>query len=140
MPSYRFLKNPNPEQLSQILQLYRIAGWWTGSCDDRKAAADIVAGSHCFYVALVENKIIAMGRAISDGASDAYIQDVTVKPEFRHQGIASRIVCDLVAQLEKDGIGWIGLIAEHGSREFYRRFGFAPMPDATPMLRLKAEP
>jgi ribosomal protein S18 acetylase RimI-like enzyme len=140
MPSYRFVKHPGADHIEQILQLYRLAGWWTGSPNDRQAAADIIAGSHCFRVALSDNRIIAMGRAISDGVSDAYIQDVMVRPEFRNQGIASRIVRDLVDQLESDGIGWIGLIAERGSQGFYRRFGFAPMPDATPMLRLKTEP
>jgi spermidine synthase len=141
MPAYRFLKkNPSIDQIEQILRLYRMAGWWTDSPNDRQAAAGIIAGSHCFRVALFQKQIIAMGRAISDGVSDAYIQDVMVNPEFRNKGIASRIVRDLVHQLESDGIGWIGLIAERGSQGFYRRFGFAPMQDATPMLRLKTEP
>jgi hypothetical protein len=40
----------------------------------------------------------------------------------------------LVARLQQDGLGWIGLIAEDGSREFYRSLGFSPMPNATPMI------
>jgi len=52
-----------------------------------------------------------MGRAISDGISDAYIQDVTVLSEFRGQGIGTGIVQEILKQLRDDGLQWIGLIA-----------------------------
>ena len=77
-----------------------------------------------------------MGRAFSDRASDAYIQDVTVKKELRRLGIGRRIIRELVARLEADGLKWIGLIAESGSQKFYENLGFAPMPGATPMLKI----
>ena len=74
-----------------------------------------------------------MGRAISDRASDAYIQDVTVDRAFRRQGIGSRMVARLVERLELDGIGWIGLIAEGDSSGFYERIGFSDF-NGKPML------
>jgi spermidine synthase len=78
-----------------------------------------------------------MGRSISDGVSDAYIQDVTVSKPFRGKGIGSQLVTKILEKLEKDGIEWIGLIAERGSARFYQPLGFTEMSNSTPMLRLR---
>lgn len=137
MPSYQFLKIPTSDQIDQLIHLYQEAGWWSAQTDNRDLLRGIIAGSHYFCAASVENRIIGMGRAISDGVSDAYIQDVTVSKPLRRKGIAGRIITELIGKLEADGIGWIGLIAERGSAGFYRPFGFDPMPDSTPMLRLR---
>ncbi len=118
-----------------MTELYRLAGWWTDEADNPSLVAGIVAGSHCFLVARKAKTIIAMGRAISDQVSDAYIQDVTVDPAFRRQGIGSRMVAALVTRLEADGIGWVGLIAERKTHPFYRPLGFSPMADSVPMLK-----
>ncbi len=98
----------------------------------------IVSGSHCFAVAVSSEAIIGMGRAISDGASDAYIQDVTVRETERGQGIGKKIVYMLISKLEADDLDWIGLIAERNSHGFYQPLGFKPMPDAKPMLYCKS--
>ncbi len=137
MPFYQFLQTPTCDQIDQLIALYQEAGWWSAGIDNRDVLMRIISGSHCFCVAVIENRIVGMGRSISDGASDAYIQDVTVTKSFRRKGIAGGIVTELIKKLEADGIGWIGLIAERGSAEYYRPLGFEPMPDSTPMLRLR---
>ncbi len=131
------LKDPSGDQIRQIIKLYRDAGWWTEAVDNPDLVRRIVAGSHCFIIAVTAEKIIGMGRAISDGASDAYIQDVTVAASHRNRGIGSAIIKDLVARLEKDGLTWIGLIAERGTQALYRACGFTRMQDSTPMLKSK---
>ncbi|MGA6925790.1 MAG: GNAT family N-acetyltransferase [Desulfosarcina sp.] len=118
-----------------MTDLYRLAGWWTDGIDNPLLVAGIVSGSHCFLVARQTGTIIAMGRAISDRVSDAYIQDVTVDPVLRGRGIGSRMVSTLASRLEDDGIGWIGLIAERKTHPFYRPLGFSPMADSVPMLK-----
>ncbi len=135
MIEYSFLETPGQREIDRLTQLYRLAGWWTDEADNPSLVAGIVAGSHCFLVARQAKTIIAMGRAISDRISDAYIQDVTVDPAFRKQGVGSRMVAALVARLEADGIGWIGLIAERKTHPFYRPLGFSPMADSVPMLK-----
>ena len=135
MIEYSFLETPGQREIDRLTELYRLAGWWTDAADNPSLVAGIVAGSHCFLVARQAKTIIAMGRAISDRISDAYIQDVTVDPAFRGQGIGSQMVAALVARLEADGIGWIGLIAEKKTHPFYRPLGFSPMADSVPMLK-----
>ncbi len=135
MPDITFLVNPTPYQIRQIIVLYRMEGWWTGEPDGPDHVVRIVAGSHCFVIASIEDQIVGMGRAISDGTSDAYIQDVTVKQDYRRQKIGKKIVKALESRLNRDGLKWIGLIAERGSRDFYKQVGFKKMPDSVPMLK-----
>jgi spermidine synthase len=135
MIDYTILKTPTPREIARLIELYRLAGWWKDEADDPSLVTGMVAGSHCFLVARQTGTIIGMGRAISDRASDAYIQDVTVDPAYRRQGIGARMVSELVSRLEADGIGWIGLIAERRTHPFYRALGFSPMADSVPMLK-----
>ena len=65
-----------------------------------------------------------MGRAISDGVSDAYIQDMVVLPEYRGRGIGGAILRRILELCREHGIRWIALIAEGGTGDFYRRLGF----------------
>jgi len=135
MTTYSSLINPTPEQIKQITELYRMEGWWEKEKDDQELVAGIIKGSHCFFIAVREEEIIGMGRAISDQASDAYIQDVAVKSESRRKGIGTVIIREITARLRADGLNWIGIIAERGSQEFYSRLGFKVMPDSMPMLK-----
>ena len=80
-----------------------------------------------------------MGRAVSDGVSDAYIQDVVVLKKFRRAGIGNRIIEKIIECLRSRRIGWIGLIAEPGTQPFYQRLGFAAMAGYTPMLLEKKQ-
>jgi len=144
MPSFSFLTQPTDAQLDDILALYRLAGWWqsAGIEDrDRRQVRGIVGGSHCFLIAAEtqapEAPVIGMGRSISDGASDAYIQDVVVAPAFRGRGIATEIINRIVRRLQDDGIEWIGLVAERNTQKLYEPLGFAPMAESVPMLYRK---
>ena len=134
MVSLAVLSSPTPDQIHQIISLYRYEGWWSEETDDPERVSGIVTGSHLFIIALKEDEIVGMGRAISDRTSDAYIQDVTVKKAYRGQGIGTTIINDLIKRLRADGIDWIGLIAEKGSHGFYTRLGFHKMPNSVPLL------
>ncbi len=122
--------------------LYRQAGWWhenDATADDNAWIDALVRGSFCFAGAFAAGEMIGMGRAISDGVSDAYIQDVTVLRAFRGRGIGAEIIRRLCRELRYRRIGWIGLVAEPGTQAFYRRLGFADMEGHAPMLLKKGE-
>ncbi len=133
---YTFITEPTPWQIEGVLELYRLQGWWGLPTDhDRQLAEAIIRGSHCFVIATRQGRLVGMGRTISDRASDAYIQDLIVHPEFRGKGIGSGMVKELVGRLQSDGLVWIGLVAEAGTWDFYRRIGFADMPGSILMLK-----
>ena len=69
-----------------------------------------------------------MGRAISDGVSDAWLQDIVVLDDYRKHGIGRAIILKLVEVCQLKKIGWIGLVAEPGTKEFYKPLGFDTLP------------
>jgi aralkylamine N-acetyltransferase len=132
-----FLQEPDEEQIHQLVELYKAQGWWQAGDDSKDhLIPGLIAGSHCFLIATDERSIIGMGRAISDRISDAYIQDLMVRPDYRRQGIGKLLLQTLLERLHADGIAWIGLIAEPGSDTFYRHAGFQEMAGSMPMLMI----
>jgi GNAT superfamily N-acetyltransferase len=119
-----------------IKKLYQEAGWWRQEDDSTDGCAwidTVVRQSFCFVGAFRGGELIGMGRAVSDGVSDAYIQDVVVLKKFRKSGIGQRLIEKIIEFLRGRRIGWIGLLAEPGTRSFYQRLGFAALEGYTPM-------
>jgi len=108
---------------ASVLSLYKAAGWWS-EAENPDTAAAIFNRSYCYAGAFASGKLIGMARVISDGISDAYIQDVTVAPDWRGRGIGKRLVQTLAEHLQARKIGWIGLVAEPGTYPFYESLGF----------------
>ena len=129
---YRFIANASPAEANGIITIYRAQGWWPQG--SRAALNRLIKGSHCFLVAERDGAIIGMGRAISDGVGDAYLQDVAVLKGERGAGAGKAIVAALCRRLKRDGINWIALIAQDGSGPFYAKLGFRPLKNALPML------
>ena len=121
--------------VDELIGLYKAAGWWNDLPSERENLPLLVKNSYCFVsVRTEEGRLIGMGRAISDGASDAYLQDIFIEKPYRKMGIGSRIVKMLTAHCRKRGISWIALIANPGTTDFYRELGFEVMPEYVPMI------
>ncbi|MBN1864174.1 MAG: GNAT family N-acetyltransferase [Victivallales bacterium] len=130
-PEIRLVRRVRREE---FVRLYIDGGWWDDAYySDTSFIDDIVTGSTLFAAAFKDSKMIGMGRAISDGCSDAYIQDVVVLKRHRGKGIGNSIIRFLLSELGKRGIDWIGLVAEPESAKFYQSLGFHKMRGHTPM-------
>jgi spermidine synthase len=123
--------------LEELVSLYKDAGWWKDSYGHSpEFLKGIVADSALFAGAFENNKLIGMGRALSDKASDAYIQDVAVLKAFQGRGIGKKIIQTLISGLSAWGVDWIGLIAQPGTTGFYEDLGFELLEGHVP-LKLK---
>jgi aralkylamine N-acetyltransferase len=121
--------------IDEIVELYKSAGWWQESPEARAIIPAMIRGSLCFMVARsLEGRIIGMARVISDGHSDAYIQDVAVLKAFRGQGIGRELVQRLTQFCVSRKIAWIGLVAEPGTQGIYEELGYGPLAGSGPML------
>ena len=121
--------------IKEIVELYKSADWWQESPEARAVIPAMIRGSLCFMVARSLNgKIVGMGRVISDGHSDAYIQDVVVLKSYRGRGIGRELIRTLTQFCVARKIAWIGLIAEPGTQDMYEKLGFGPLAGYQPML------
>jgi len=125
--------------IEQLKNLYREAGWWDEDIDskDPDLINKIMQGSFCFAVASINERLIGMGRAISDGACDSYIQDVAVLSEFRGKGIGALIMDELIKYLKSKNINWITIVSEPQAVSFYQKYGFSEMTDHIPFTLKK---
>ena len=83
----------------EIVALYRAGGWWQDSFDPMEIPA-LIKGSFAFAVAAdsKSGQAVGMGRALSDGISDAYIQDIVVIPKYRGKRLGTAIASKLIAR------------------------------------------
>ncbi|HVP95558.1 GNAT family N-acetyltransferase [Methanoregula sp.] len=119
----------------EVVALYRAGGWWKDEYDPAEIPR-LISGSFAFAVAIDTRSghAIGMGRVLSDGVSDAYIQDLVVLPEYRGRDLGTALVSCLIARCREAGITWIALIAEPGSEAFYHPLGFARMEGHIPLI------
>ncbi|UCF13493.1 MAG: GNAT family N-acetyltransferase [Thermoplasmatales archaeon] len=124
----------------EIVTLYKSAGWWKESYDP-SGIKKLIKGSFAFAVVIdsVTGKAIGMGRILSDGVSDAYLQDLVVLPQYRKKGIGKKLVEFLLDYCLSRGILWIALISEPGQDIFYLSLGFNPMKKYIPMKYQKED-
>ncbi len=118
-----------------IVDLYRSGGWWKEGMDPARLS-ELIKRSLLFAVAIdiSTGKAIGMGRVISDGIADAYIQDLVVLKEWNEMGVGKMILSLLLEECQSREIAWIGLIAQPGTDKFYQSSGFSPMKGHVPML------
>lgn len=118
-----------------IVELYRAGGWWREDMDPSRLS-ELISGSYIFAVAvdISSGKSIGMGRVISDGIADAYIQDVVVLPPWRKKGVGKMVISALLEGCRSRGIAWVGVIAQPCTEMLYRSLGFVPMEGHVPML------
>jgi len=121
----------------QIVELYKSGGWWQDNYDP-DGLDDLIKGSFAFAVAVdaPTGRAVGMGRAISDGTSDAWLQDIVVLDDYRKRGIGTAIIKQLLDHCKSKGLAWVGLVAEPGTTDFYRPLGFEILP-GEPMVYKK---
>jgi ribosomal protein S18 acetylase RimI-like enzyme len=118
-----------------IVELYQAGGWWREDPAWRAVIPQMIRGSFCFLLAREPGgRIVGMGRVLSDGVSDAYIQDVVVLEAYRDRGIGRELVRRLTDRCLEARISWIGLVAEPGTQAFYEPMGFRALEGYVPML------
>jgi ribosomal protein S18 acetylase RimI-like enzyme len=117
----------------EIVALYRAGGWWKEEYEP-SGILPLIKGSFLFAVAIDSGKAIGMGRVLSDGISDGYIQDLVILPEYRRRGVGKMIISALLEGCKKRGLGWIALIAEPDSERFYHTLGFRRLEGYVPLI------
>ena len=86
-----------------------------------------LSGSLCGVVAYDgDDRPVAMGRVVGDGAFYFYIQDVAVHPDHQRRGLGRQVVRRLCDQIEAMAGAdcFVGLFATPDGQTLYAREGF----------------
>src|SRR5579862_8167992 len=106
--------------LEQLAALFASAGWSERAADRARLRQQVVGAM--FVVSAWEgDALVGFARAISDGATNAYISTVAVLPEYRGRGIGRELIRRLTSG--RDGIVFV-LHARPEVTAFYLKCGF----------------
>lgn len=90
-------------------------------------AAEIgLSNTLCGVVVSHEGQPVGIGRVIGDGGCFFEIVDIAVMPEHQKQGLGDKIMHALMEYINEEApdTAYVSLMADHGTPEFYKRFGF----------------
>lgn len=112
----------------EVLSLYRSVGW-TVYADNPAMVKAAFAGSLLVLGAFVQDELIGLIRAVGDGVSILYIQDVLVTPEHQRKGVGRRLLEAMLAQYPSiyQTVLMTDNIPERAA--FYRACGFTAAAD-----------
>lgn len=83
--------------------------------------------SYCHIAAYDGERLVGYIDCVSNGVTDAYIQDLTVSPDCQGRGIGTELMNRMIEYLRSRHIYMISVIYEESLRSFYERFGFRGM-------------
>jgi GNAT superfamily N-acetyltransferase len=84
-----------------------------------------IANSLCFAV-FHDNKQVGFARVITDKATFAYLADVYILPEHRGQGLAKRLVEQVLQHPQLQGLRRM-MLATLDAHGLYGKYGFKPL-------------
>ena len=110
---------------AQVKKLYEDCGW-TNYTADEHMLENAFKHSMCVMGAYDGDLLIGLARAVGDGHSILYIQDLLLQPAYRRNGIGTNLLQALVMRYPR--VYQTVLIADDTAelRSFYEVNGFTP--------------
>ena len=122
----RYVENPN-NTVEEVMPLYEAVGWTNYTQKPEMLEAAYKNSLHVLAALNEEEKLVGVLRAVGDGASILFIQDILVYPEYQHQGIGTKL---LQQTLEKHkNVYQIQLATDDSTKtvSFYESNGFTSL-------------
>lgn len=109
---------------AELVDLYSAVGWSAYARDGVVLERGVAASS---FVAAVRDggALVGLLRAVSDGATIAYLQDVLVRPSHQRQGVGRELVEAFIDQYGHVRQRVLLTDDEPGQRAFYEAMGFS---------------
>jgi GNAT superfamily N-acetyltransferase len=108
--------------------------WARGRARETTVAS--IAGSHRVVGLYRESEQIGFARAISDGATFAYLADVYVLPSWRGRGLGVELVREIVEGDAGAGLRWVLNTAD--AQPLYEKTGFTGTPPRYPFMERRS--
>lgn len=121
-----YVENPDVT-VEDVLPLYEAVGWTNYTTKPEMLKAAFENSLHVLAAFTEEGILVGVLRAVGDGASILFIQDILVTPEYQHQGIGTKL---LQQTLEKyKNVYQIQLTTDNSMKKisFYESNGFTSL-------------
>ena len=121
-----YVENPDVT-VEDVLPLYEAVGWTNYTTKPEMLKAAFENSLHVLAAFNEEGILVGVLRAVGDGASILFIQDILVTPEYQHQGIGTEL---LQQTLEKyKNVNQIQLTTDNSMKtiSFYESTGFTSL-------------
>ena len=81
-----------------------------------------------YHIAVYEKEeLIGYIDSVSNGVTDAYIQDLMVHPDYQGKGVGTDLMNKMIQYLKEKRIYIISVVFEERLKPFYDKFGFYNM-------------
>lgn len=121
MSSISITTDPSRIDIDAALALLRQTYWASGM--PRETLAKAIEHSLCFGM-LSDNTLVGLARVVTDRATFAYLTDVVIEPSLRGRGLAHRLMEEILAHPDLQGLRRFALITGDAMR-LYEEFGFS---------------
>ena len=121
-----YVENPDVT-VEDVLPLYEAVGWTNYTTKPEMLKAAFENSLHVLEAFNEKGILVGVLRAVGDGASILFIQDILVTPEYQHQGIGTKL---LQQTLEKyKNVYQIQLATDNSMKtiSFYESNGFTSL-------------
>ena len=118
---YKILDGREKMDIQDIIRLLKTTYWAAQRSDEQIEKS--VLNSSCYGVYLEdEEKLIGVGRVISDYATTYYLCDVVIDTEYQHKGLGTALVSYIESLPEYAGLR--GILITRDAHSLYRKFGY----------------
>ena len=114
--------------LEEIINLYQSVGW-TNYLERIDILEEAYANSLCVLGAYDSDRLVGIIRAVGDGRTIVFVQDIVVLPEYQRKGIGTKL---LKAVMDKyHDVYQMELLTDNTvkTKAFYRSVGFTASDD-----------
>ncbi len=124
MIKYEIIKSCDDIDFSQVSEILNFYGLSDFDC---KVQKKVFENSYAVTFLILEEKIIGVGRAISDGICQAQLCNVAVRDEYTGMGLGKVIIDNLLEQVK----GCTVVLYTHPKHKgLYEHWGFSKMKTA----------
>ena len=105
----------------EVISLYRANGW--SSAEKPKLLLAALMNSHSLVTARIDNRLVGIGNAISDGHLVVYFPHMLVHPNVHRQGVGRQMMTLLLEKYAD--FHQLMLTADGDAISFYQSLGFS---------------
>jgi N-acetylglutamate synthase-like GNAT family acetyltransferase len=113
-----------------VRQLFRATGWTEDiAAYSPRQIEKLLRHSHLVLTAWDGKKLVGFASAVSDGVLCGLVQNLVVHPDYRGNGLGTRLLQELAASMRRQRIPCLYALGTRGKKagSFFRRVGFHPL-------------